>query len=227
MCQLDYFGEFQMSASAERLKPYLNDVDETQAFALYLWNIALCESLYPCLNCLEVALRNSIHRSASTKFGTDLWFVGRLKGPEDERLQRVSDKFRRLGVTSPTAGDLVSSLSLGIWVDLFKGRYEQVLWPDLLPHIFPFATKGQRSRERVYRRLSNIQTLRNRVFHHEPIWRLPDLPEQHQLILETIGWISQAMLAATRLLDRFDSVYTRGAQPYAAELETIAQNWNV
>ena len=74
--------------------------------------------------------------------------------------------------------------------------------------------------------MDRIRRLRNRVFHHEPIWHLPDLPKQHELILETIGWISPAMLAATRLLDRFDSVYTRGAQPYAAELETIAQNWN-
>ena len=49
---------------------------------------------------------------------------------------------------------------------------------------------------------------------------------EHRLILETIGWLSPAMLAATKLLDRFDSVYTRGSQPYAAELKTIAQNWN-
>ena len=62
-------------------------------------------------------------------------------------------------------------------------------------------------------------------FHHEPVWHLPDLEQQHQQILETIGWISPAMLAMTRLLDRFPSVYTRGAQPYATDLENLAQNW--
>ena len=227
MCQSDYFGEFQKSASAERLKPYLNDVDETQAFALYVWNIALCESLYPCLNGLEVALRNSLHRSISTKFGTDFWFIGRLKDPEDQRLKEAYSNLHRLSITSPMAGDIVASLSLGFWVDLLKGRYEQIFWPALLPDVFPFATKKQRFRERLYQRLAKIQKLRNRVFYHEPIWHWTDLPEQHNLILETIGWISPAMLAATRLLDRFDSVYTSGAQPYAAELETIAQNWNM
>ena len=119
----------------------------------------------------------------------------------------------------------MAGLSLGFWVDLFKGRYEQILWPALLPDVLPFATKKQRHRERLYQRLAKIQRLRNRVFHHEPIWHLPDLPEQHRLILETIGWISPEMLAMTRLLDRFDSVYTRGADHYERELDSVAQNW--
>lgn len=71
-----------------------------------------------------------------------------------------------------------------------------------------------------------IRRLRNRVFHHEPVWHLRDLEEQHQRILETIGWISPAMPEMTRLIDRFDSVYTRGADHYATELDSVAQSWN-
>ena len=77
----------------------------------------------------------------------------------------------------------------------------------------------------MFQRLSKIQELRNRVFHHEPVWHLPELERRHQEILETIGWISPAMLATTRLLDRFDSVYTSGAQSYQKELDSLAQNW--
>ena len=109
---------------------------------------------------------------------------------------------------------------------MFKGQYERILWPLLLSNVFPHAPRRQRSRTDISRRVDRIRRLRNRVFHHEPIWHLPDLADQHALILETIGWISPAMLAMTRLLDRFDSVYTRGSQLYAVELETIAQNWN-
>ena len=78
----------------------------------------------------------------------------------------------------------------------------------------------------LHRRLDRIRRLRNRVFHHEPIWHLPDLAEQHRLVLETIGWISPAMREMTLLLDRFDSVYTMGAQHYATELDSITKNWN-
>ena len=54
---------------------------------------------------------------------------------------------------------------------------------------------------------------------------LSNLTDLHSIIMETVRWVSPAMLAMTRLLDRFSSVYTRGAQPYATELENIAQDW--
>ena len=129
------------------------------------------------------------------------------------------------GNKNPSAGDLVSGLSLGFWVSLFKGQYERILWPRLLPDVFPHAPRRLRARKGISKRVDRIRRLRNRVFHHEPVWHLPDLEEQHHLILETIGWINPAMLEMTRLLDRFDSVYTRGSRPYAPELESIAQNW--
>ena len=227
MCQSKYFQEFQHAVSAERLEPYIDNSpkgDQTQAFAAYLWNITLCESLYVSLNGLEIALRNSIH-DATEKSGIDIWFKGSLKAPEEERLDRWRKRTDPHGKKTLKAGDIVAGMDLGFWVDLFKGRYEQILWPALLPNVFPFATKKQRHREGIFQRLARIQRLRNRVFHHEPVWHLPDLPDQHQVILETIGWISPAMLEMTRLLDRFDSVYTTGADHYARELDSVAQNW--
>ena len=130
------------------------------------------------------------------------------------------------GNRNPSAGDLVSRLSFGFWSSLFKGQYERILWTRLLPDVFPHAPRRQRARKEISKRVDRIRRLRNRVFHHEPIWHLQDLEQQHQQILETIGWISPAMLAMTRLLDRFPSVYTRGAQHYARELDSVAQNWS-
>ncbi len=227
MSQESFFNNLTDAVSNERFDPYRKSFqqDELPAWEHYLWNVSLCESLYPALNCIEIVLRNGIHDAAIVNFGTTSWFKGHLKEPENERLETLSRKLQRSGVTSPTTGDLVAGLTSGFWVDLLKGRYEQILWPALLPVVFPYATKRQRSRERVYQRLARIQTLRNRVFHHEPIWHLQDPEEQHESILETIGWMSPAMLAVTRMLDRFDSVYTRGAHSYANELESIAQNW--
>ena len=149
----------------------------------------------------------------------------RLSGKEKTIAQRVNkDLIKRKN--TPSAGDIVSHLWLGFWVKLLSNSYEGILWPQLLEPVFPHMQRRQRTVKNLHAQLEDIRRLRNRVFHHEPIWHLPDLPERHEEILETIGWISPAMLAATRLLDRFDSVYTRGAQPYEAELETIAQNWN-
>ena len=99
MCQTKYFQEFQQAVSAKRLKPYLDNtpkVDEAQAFAAYLWNLALCESLYSSLNSLEVALRNSIHSSASKEFGDEFWFKSRLIDHEKEKIDKLDKAIQKI-----------------------------------------------------------------------------------------------------------------------------------
>lgn len=185
----------------------------------------MCESLYPALQGVEVALRNAIHDAASAEFEDEFWFKSQLTGYERKRIEEIEKRFAKLK-TRVTSGRIIAECNFGFWENLFNGAYEHILWRRLLRATFPHAPRHLRARRRIRARLHGIRRLRNRVFHHEPIWHLPNLPEQHRLILETIGWISPAMLAATDLLDRFQSVYTRGSQPYAAELETIARNWN-
>ena len=228
MRQSQYFSEFQRATSRSRLEPYLNhspNRDEAQAFGTYLWNLALCESLYPALQGVEIALRNAIHDTASAEFEDEFWFKSQLTGYEKKQIEEIEKGFAKLK-TPVTPGRFIAECNFGFWENLFNGNYEHILWRKMLRATFPHAPRHLRTRKGIRTRLDRIRRLRNRVFHHEPIWHLPDLPDQHRLILETIGWISPPMLAMTRLLDRFDSVYTRGSQPYTAELETIAQDWN-
>ena len=228
MTQGLFFSNLGNSISSDRLQPYRqgNPQDDLAAYATYAWNIAICESLYPALCCAEIALRNAIHSAATRRFGNDFWFVGRLERPEQEQLDRLRRRIDPSKGKSLSAADFVSGLNLGFWVNLFMGRYEQILWPRMLQDVFPYATRRQASREPVYQRLNRIRRLRNRVFHYEPIWHWPDLRERHRLILQTIGWISPAMLSLARLLDRFPSVYTGGIEPYANGIDNIALNRN-
>ena len=222
----EFFWQFQQGISDNRLAPYLSQRPSPQeALGLYAWNVALCESLYPSLNSIEVAVRNGIHDAAASDFGDEYWFLTRLSGKELVIASRVNRDLKKYAAT-PSAGDIVSHLWFGFWVKLLSNSYEGVLWPHLLRPVFPHAPRRQRKVKNLRSQLEIIRRLRNRVFHHEPIWHLPELEEQHRQILETIGWISPAMLAMTRLLDRFDSVYTRGSQPYATELESLARNWS-
>lgn len=228
MPQANFFSSLTVGIAEDRFTSYRasNEHSESEAHGTYAWNIALCESLYPGLNCLEISLRNSIHSAAIQEFGVEDWFRGRLHRNELETLtQRYNELSSRSRQQAIGIKELIADLSLGFWVSLFRSRYEQVLWPGLLEPVFPHWVRGGRTRQNAYARLDRIRRLRNLVFHHGAIWHWRDLEHQHQLILETIGWISPAMLAMTRLLDRFPSVYTRGAQPYAMELENIAQSW--
>ena len=46
-----------------------------------------------------------------------------------------------------------------------------------------------RNRNTILHRLEAIRRFRNRVFHHEPIWKKPYLQRWHGQIIETIGWV--------------------------------------
>ena len=111
---------------------------------------------------------------------------------------------------SHTPGRIVAELSFGFWVSLFDKRYEhdQILWPKLIKHIFPFLPKGQRTRDFLSRELNRIKYLRNRVFHYKPIWHWIDLSKQHDSIVHLTKCISPFAAKYLSTLDQFKKIYS-------------------
>lgn len=123
-------------------------------------------------------------------------------------------------------GRLVAELSFGFWTTLFDVRYEQgrILWPRLFSARLLDASspRSMRSRKALSPLLNRIRHLRNRVFHHEPIWHWNDLPQQHQLALQMIGWFSPALRATIEPNDRFVSVHAAGAAPFGEHVRSFS-----
>ena len=217
-------NSLRRSISESRLGPYLetgpSDVDQ---FIHYLWNMALCESVYPVLQCLEITLRNSIHDTVTLAYDKPDWYDSVLVERERRHIERARSRLESQGKT-PRTDDIVAALSLGFWVNLFYRSYEQKLWPRLLIEVFPLLPSGLRTRAYISRRLNPIRHLRNRVFHHEPIWHWNDLEGYHSNILEVIGWLSPDMLALVKLVDRFPEVYSRGPEEYRNALLALGNN---
>ena len=225
MRQPELFYELQRALSNSRLEPYLAQNPRRnmeESLGIYLWNLALCESLYPSLHGIEVALRNSIHDAASEKFNDEFWFKSQLVGYERDTIERMGDSFSSRNIEA-TSGKYISECNFGFWVSLFNSKYEQILWRSLLREVFPHAPRWSRTRSTVRDRLDGIRRLRNRVFHFEPIWGLPDLQRQHGDILETIGWINPAFQEMMRLVDRFPQVFDDGAIVYQAKVNVLSQ----
>ncbi len=93
-CQMsaaDFFSDLSIAISADRFGPYFsgNPHSQLEAYGTYALNMALCESLYPALNCLEISLRNSIHAAAVREFGVADWFQGRLHANEIEPMNKL------------------------------------------------------------------------------------------------------------------------------------------
>ena len=220
-----YLADLQRAISADRFGAYTlpSDVSELDAFARYLWNVALSEALFPVLQALEVTLRNSLHTAVARHGGTAMWFdaVPSILYPSE--LSKIGEaKGKLLLERKPVdAGHVVAELTFGFWTSLLDKRYERKLWPSLLKSTFPGMPRHIRTRGELSKRLNRIRKLRNRVFHHESIlkWGAPDLVAQHTEIQAVIGWMSTPMRDTIGLLDRFDTVYANGPAFYRHSLD--------
>lgn len=145
----------------------------------YFWNIVLAEAVVPCLHAFEICLRSSIHNAVSVANGSnELWYFtpGIL---EPNQLKDVATAYGRVYKKGqPVTDRLVASLMFGFWSSLLNAPYEQVIWSPnsfaTLYAAFPNAynTKGSLiTRDEIQQRLQLINEFRNRVFHHEKIYR--------------------------------------------------------
>lgn len=227
-----FFEEVRRALSSERFDSYDNsesDSDE-EILARYLWNMALCRSLYPALQGLEIALRNSLHSAISARENEDWWFKRQhdiVQGDYGENC--VGKAINRAMNTSypPNDGDVVAELSFGFWTSLFDRRYEQDLWPQLLPDVLPHAPRKVRTAKFMRKKLNQkMKNLRNRVFHHEPIWYWNDLADQHDLALDLIEWMCPAWRITVETDDRFPEVYSNGLSPFKSSVSGARSSYS-
>lgn len=225
-------GRIAKAVSPVRLDKYYDPRTEQrwEALANYAWNIAICEAFYPLLNAIEVVLRNSLDDAISGVYPaagcTDVhsWLdahpsplsqyaqadVHRAK----EKLFGVDRKTRALLPPSRPIvhGDVVAALDFGFWTGLLHNSYlyqsarDQRFWPHLLPSVFPHATPMPTHPSAVSRRLNDVRQFRNRIFHHEPIWKRANLSAVRDEITELIGWMSPEAKRLVVGLDRVPDV---------------------
>lgn len=199
-----------------RLESYrpINGSDD-QMLSNYLWNVALCEALYPALNVFEIALRNAIHTAATAQFGTDLWFdiPNLLKRWQPGEIGEARIAIARRG-RQITADRIVAELKCGFWTTILSRDYHGDLWnlnnAAPLAVAFPHARGPLFRRQLIHARVNDLRIFRNRVFHYEPIWNHPNLARKYEEILEAINWISPPAVGVLSLIDRFPLVHQRG-----------------
>jgi hypothetical protein len=200
--------------SVARLATYRGDGVDTQvALGRYAWNVELSEALYPCLHALEIVLRNALDRAICEQRKDSEWLLSAdwLGDLELRSITNAQMNLMSRGML-PTHGSLMAELRFGFWTALFDRRYEQMLWPTLLAEVFPGIPRRIRTRHTISVRLTNVRRLRNRVFHHEPIWYWDSLRGDHSEIEETIGWLSPLAHELVLSIDRFQNIFDRGVR---------------
>lgn len=180
--------------STERLAPYIANVPNEaseKALELYQWNIGVSGAFHEAISVAEVCLRNALHDQL-TLFTEGLpgsWFDNTSNVLTADAREDISKaKYRVLRKGGPiTPGRLVSELSFGFWKFLLAKRYETSLWTPALRHGFPQLESQQR--KVVFETVSDLNILRNRIAHHEPIFKR-NLTEDYLKVYRLINWIS-------------------------------------
>jgi hypothetical protein len=85
----------------------------------------------------------------------------------------------------------------------------------------PSSPRSIRSRKELSPLLNRMRHLRNRVFHHEPVWHWSNLAQQHALALDLIGWFSPELRATIEPGDRFRAVHTAGVAPFLRHVHSL------
>jgi len=135
---MDFFGGLRKSLSQRRFEGYGTRGNDLDAFAKYLWNIQLCESLCPSFQLLEVAFRNRTHREIANVLKHRHWISsehGFLYQDEKDAIAK-SKQVISLSGTPITEDCLIAEMKFGFWTALLNSKYE-TLWLKIVKEVFP------------------------------------------------------------------------------------------
>lgn len=180
------FSEFQSIIDPTRMNRYLLACggDSKKAMTLYRKNLKLSQELFTVISCFEVALRNKIDQHYTGKLGTgwlrDAASLGGIFAIQSCRTtaQTVYDEVLKLN-DHYSPQKLVASLGFGFWRFLFSDHQYRAGGQDLM-NIFPLKPTSTPSiaynAKYVFNRLAELNDIRNRIAHHEPICFAPRMP---------------------------------------------------
>lgn len=202
------YKEFEDIMSVHRMNRYVTACggNTKKAMTLYRLNLRLSQEMFTIISCFEVALRNSIDKHYLTILGSD-WLrnAATTGGIFDNHRCRITarsinDEIYSLGVHY-SHGKVVAGLGFGIWRYLFApNQYIQA--GSTLLRIFPAKPRStariQYNQIFVFNHLAQINDIRNRIAHHEPICFQSGLPikstlyirQHYNLILQFFQWMS-------------------------------------
>ena len=175
------YKEFERIISEERMKRYVEACggDTRKAMTLYRYNVELAQTMFAIIGYFEVALRNAIDNHLSARFGGE-WLKDSVMPNGIFTLPILSKSHsiitfaynRLLRCKSYSHTKLLAEMEFGIWKYMFSPIQYRQTGRDLL-HIFPnrprSSAQAQYNPSYIFNELDKINTLRNRIAHHEPI----------------------------------------------------------
>ena len=175
------YREFEHFFSQKRLNRYLwaCNYDKRKAITLYRYNMRLAQELLTIVSCFEVSLRNAIDSILVPQFGNE-WlkdsvskggiFTHPILHKTNKTITDALNKLNNQGTYSHSK--LLAQMDFGMWKYMYS-PIQYSLTRQSLMSVFP---NKQRSTPKlhinqsyIFNELDKINTLRNRIAHHEPL----------------------------------------------------------
>lgn len=217
------YSEFACIMTDARMNRYLQacDGNTRKAMTLYRKNLQLTQELFTVISCFEIALRNAIDKRIVVSLGND-WLQNAVTqdGIFDTAKCRITkvnitDALRKLNHYSHYK--LVAELGFGFWRFMFAQNQFNATSRVLL-HIFPLKPKStpeiQYNNTFIFNQLAQLNDIRNRMAHHEPICFVPGKSikdttyarQHYNMILQLFQWMQIDEAALLYGLDHINTV---------------------
>lgn len=175
------YSDFEKTMSSQRMRRYLLACggNTRKAMTLYRYNLQISQEMFTIVSCFEVALRNAIDHKLTTNLGND-WLRDSIMpgGVFTQPLLRktrdiIAFAHKKLQQShSYTHYKLLAEMEFGIWKYMFSPIQYRVTGRNLLT-IFPNKPKSSReiqyNQTYIFNELDKVNSLRNRIAHHETI----------------------------------------------------------
>lgn len=165
------------------------------------------------------ALKNAIDRK---------WFITVMtaaNNAESFRQIKAAEKQINKEKKDHTPENYIAKLTLGFWVSLVDKEFSTpnstylTLWPQLRNRVFPNAISSKGTPltiNGIGTVLRDINKIRNRLSHHEPLWRtnttynveqaINKLIKDYKKCLDVIHWINPSNLKLLNIIDNTDAI---------------------
>lgn len=217
------YTDFENTMSAARLARYMiASGNSKKAMTLYRKNLQLSQELFTVISCFEVTMRNAIDRHYTIRCGAN-WLrdsaaIGGMFDTNNCRYtKQIINKALNKLAHQYTHFKLLAEMDFGFWRYLFAQPQFNAGGQSLL-HIFPAKPTStpaiQYNHTYVFNQLGQINDLRNRIAHHEPICFLPAQAvkdtaysrRNYNLLLQLFHWMNVDERALLYGLDHINTV---------------------
>jgi len=173
------YSDFETIMTPARMSRYLAACGSNtkKTMTLYRLNLRLSQELFTVISCYEITLRNAIDRYCQNNLGANWLRDGIQAGGIFANIgcaltrSNINDAIAKLN-RSYTHNKLVAELGFGFWRYMFASNQYNATGRTLL-RIYPAKPTStpsiQYNQGYIFNQLMELNNLRNRIAHHEPI----------------------------------------------------------